>query len=132
MIGYTLRHRVRFVKYTVLGVLAFSFDLGLLYIGNTVIGLHYALAVPTAFLIATSLHYLALRYFVFADTERGHGAGYVYFLSIMILNAVVITIIIAGLIEYFMINLYVARIGVGACFGLLSFFLNSRYNFKIL
>lgn len=132
MIGYTIRHRVRFLKYTFFGALAFSLDIGLLYLLRDVVGVPYYFAVPTAFMIATSLHYIALRTLVFHDTERLPVEGYFYFLFIMVTNALLVTAVVVGLVELLAVNLYVARIGVGTIFGFISFFLNSRYNFKVL
>lgn len=132
MIGYTYTHRVRFVKYSVFGVLAFSFDLLLLYFFNTYFVLPYYLAVPIAFVIATSTHYAMLRALVYHDSVRPLGEGYALFLLIMCLNALFITLLVSGLVELLATPLYPARIGVGTLFGLISFFLNSRYNFKIV
>jgi len=132
MIGYTIRHRVRFMKYSFFGVLAFGVDLTLLYLLNTVAEISYISAVPFSFVTATSLHYAMLRSLVFRDSERHAGAGYGYFLIIMCANATLITFLVSGLIEFFGVPLYPARIVIGASFGLVSFFLNSRYNFKIL
>ena len=50
----------------------------------------------------------------------------------MCTNALIITLLVTGLVEYGGIDLYPARISVGALFGLVSFFLNSRYNFKVV
>lgn len=132
MIGYTLRHRVRFVQYTAIGLLAFGFDLALLYAATTYLAVPYIVAVPTAFVIATSTHYALLRLLVYRDTARPLGEGYALFLLIMCTNAAVITLMVSGLVEYGGVSLYPARVGVGALFGLISFFLNSRYNFKVV
>lgn len=132
MIGYTLRHRVRFVRYTFFGALAFALDIALLYFLRDVALVPYYVAVPTAFFIATSLHYAALRAIVFHDTERLTGEGYAYFLFIMVTNALVVTVFVVGLVEFLSAHLYVARVAVGTVFGFISFFLNSRYNFRVL
>lgn len=132
MIGYTLKHRTRFVQYTGLGVLAFGIDLLLLFVSNTHFDVPYYVAVPSAFFIATSTHYTLLRALVFRDTKRPLGEGYALFLTIMCSNALVITLLVTGLVEYVGVGLYPARIGVGALFGLVSFFLNSRYNFRVV
>lgn len=132
MIGYTIRHRVRFIKYSFFGVLAFGIDLALLFLLKEFGGVPYITAVPFSFITATSIHYIMLRSLVFRDTERHAGAGYGYFLLIMCTNAALITALVSAFIELLGVPLYPARIVVGASFGLVSFFLNSRYNFKIL
>jgi putative flippase GtrA len=132
MFAYVMRHLSRFVQYSALGVVAFSIDLTLLYVGHTYVAVPYVVAVPSAFVFATSLHYIALRLFVFQDSTRTVSSGYALFLGIMCANALAITLLVAGLVELLSAPLYPARIAVGTLFGVLSFFLNSRYNFKIL
>jgi putative flippase GtrA len=132
MIGYTIRHRVRFVKYTGLGIVAFSVDLSLLFLLQSILAVTYWIAVPLAFISATTLHYTLLRALVYRDSIRTLSTGYALFLSIMCANAFIITLLVSGLVEYTTLTLYPARILVGTLFGLVSFFLNSRYNFKVL
>ena len=121
----------RFVGYSVLGTSAFAIDLGLIYIFYEVIGLAYTLSVPLAFLMATSLHYGAARALVFHDTTRPIGSGYFLFIGIMVTNALIITGLVYALVEYGGMDLYIARIGVAGIIGLVSFYVNARYNFKV-
>jgi putative flippase GtrA len=132
MLAYVMRHLTRFVQYSALGLVAFSIDLTLLYTTHTYLFVPYVVAVPSAFVLATSLHYIALRLFVFHDSTRTVSSGYVLFLGIMCTNALVITLLVTGLVELLGAPLYPARIAVGTLFGVISFFLNARYNFKII
>jgi putative flippase GtrA len=131
MTRYILKHFVRFVKYSGFGMVAFGFDLALLFILTERAYIPYQVSVPLAFLVATTMHYGAVRAMVFHDTARRIGHGYAYFLIIMTTNAILITALVTGLVELFNAQLYPARIVVGALFGFLSFFLNAKYNFKI-
>ncbi|MEN9390580.1 MAG: hypothetical protein RLZZ283_680 [Candidatus Parcubacteria bacterium] len=121
----------RFVGYSVLGTSAFAVDLGLIYIFYEIVGLAYTISVPLAFLIATSIHYGAARALVFHDTTRPLGSGYLFFICIMVTNALIITGLVYLLVEYVEMNLYIARIGVAGIIGLVSFYMNARYNFKV-
>ena len=118
--------------YSIFGTLAFAVDLGLIYLLFEIVGLVYVFAVPLAFVIATSGHYGLVRQFVFTATERPVGHGYLLFMMIMISNALLVTLLVAGLVELVGLDLYVARISVAALVGLVSFFLNARYNFRTL
>ena len=131
MIDYTLRHRVRFVQYTAIGLVAFSFDLLLLYLLTTYATAPYWVAVPLAFLVATSTHYVFLRILVYHDSVRPLGEGYALFLLIMCSNALVVTGLVVVLVEYLGASVYIARIGVAGLVGIGSFFLNAKFNFKI-
>lgn len=121
----------RFIGYSGIGILAYSFDLLLIYVFVTV-GVPYYIAVPVAFLIATSCHYLGVRLTVFSDTSRKLVTAYGLFILIMSANALLITVLVTGLVEYAALNLYVARTLVAGLVGILSFYLNSKYNFKVV
>ena len=121
----------RFIGYSGFGILAYSFDILLIYLFVTV-GVPYYVAVPVAFLIATSGHYVGIHFTVFSDSTRGTMSAYGLFILIMGANAVLITILVTGLIEYASLNLYVARTLVATLVGVLSFYLNSKYNFKVI
>lgn len=122
---------LRFVTYSIFGTLAFATDLGLLFLLTEYLVVPYWLSVPVAFLIATSTHYAAVRVTAFKDTTRSAGVGYLYFIFIMTGNALLITLLVTGLVELLGAPLYPARIGVAALVGIWSFFLNSKYTFKV-
>ncbi|MEK7530415.1 MAG: GtrA family protein [Patescibacteria group bacterium] len=121
----------RFIGYSILGTSAFAIDLGLIYIFYEIAKLPYTMSVPLAFLIATSIHYTAARALVFHDTTRSISSGYLLFIGIMVTNALIITGLAYMLVEYAHVNLYIARIGVAGIIGLVSFYMNARYNFKV-
>ena len=128
---YFLVHWRRFLFYSIFGTTAFLFDLALLYCFRELLAIPYWVAVPLAFVIATSLHYALVRLFVFSDTTRSVHEGYFFFLLIMCSNALLVTGLVVVLVEYVEVTLYLARVSVAGLVGILSFFLNSRYNFKI-
>ena len=132
MIRYTLRHRVRFIKYAAFGAGAFALDLGMLYFLISADWLAYVYAVPVSFFIATSLHYAGLKLFAYHDSTREVHTGYAYFIIIMSVSMLLVTGLVIGLVEYVGAPLFPARIAVGTLVGFISFFLNSRYNFKVL
>lgn len=120
----------RFIGYSGFGILAYSLDVLLIFM-FVAIGVPYYVAVPVAFLIATSGHYAGVRLTVFNDTTRKSASGYGLFILIMSTNAVLITILVTALVEYFLLDLYIARTLVATLVGILSFYLNSKYNFKV-
>lgn len=121
----------RFIGYSIIGTTAFALDLSLIYFFRDIALLPYWVAVPVAFLISTSLHYVVARHLVFSDTTRPLGEGYGYFILIMVVNALLVTGLVALLVEYGHTSVYLARILVAGLVGILSFFLNTKYNFKV-
>lgn len=128
---YFLTHWRRFLFYSIFGTTAFLFDLALLYTFREIVAIPYWVAVPLAFVIATSLHYVLVRLFVFHDTTRSVHEGYFIFLLILCSNALLVTVLVVLLVEYAGVMLYLARTSVAGLVGILSFFFNSRYNFRI-
>ncbi len=132
MTDYIRAYWLKFLKYSGFGILAFSFELLLLVTFVEQAQFSYRVAVPTAFLIATSLQYIAIRTMVFHETMRYTGHGIVYFFLVMGTNAFLTTTFVTGLVEVVDASLYPARIGVGIVLGILSFFLHAQYNSKPL
>lgn len=113
------------------GIVAFACDLGLLFLLTEFEVLPYWIAVPVAFLTATSAHYASVLVTAFSDTTRSASEGYLYFIVIMSINALLITVLVTGLVELLGAPLYPARVAVAGLIGVWSFFLNSKYTFKV-
>lgn len=89
-------------------------------------------AAATSFIVATSLHYLFGRAWIFRGTERGVAAGYAYFLINAGVGLIVTTGLFAALIAFTAINYLVARVLVSLVAGLMMFLLNAMLNFRRL
>lgn len=81
-----LRFR-RFLRYTVVGVSTFLFDLLLLWIQVEMFHVHYLHAAVTGFLVAVSANYFLSRRWVFKGSSRRLAAGYLYFFKTAVAGA---------------------------------------------
>lgn len=126
------RHFDRLVRYGIVGSIAFGIDLALLAAFDFLLELPYQAAVPAAYLIATSIHYVLVHRGAFKDSTRPAHEAYPFFLLIMCGSAITVTGLVYTLVEYGGLSLYVARIAVSGIVGLLSFYLNTKYNFRII
>ena len=122
----------RFIRYASVGVSTLLFDLGMLYVAVSLIGVPYYVATPITFLIAVSCNYVLSRHFVFKDSARSWHVGYSYFAVVAILGAFVTTALVAGLVSYLGLYYLVARILVAGLVGIGNYLFNLYFNFKVV
>ena len=122
----------RFVRYTVVGVSTFLFDLALLYVAVSMLGVAYYIAIPCAFLVAVSGNYGLSRHFVFKGTTRKVHHGYIYFIVPALGAALVTTALVAELVSQFGMYYLVARIIVAGIVGMGNYLFNLYVNFKVV
>jgi putative flippase GtrA len=122
----------RLLRYMASGVLAFAFDLFLVFLIIELFSLNYTLAIIIGFLIGTTLNYLFLYFWAYKGTKRNRYVGFAIFFSL----ALVISLLVAGsvtaLVEIFGINLWISRIIVSSFFGFLNFLVSTFWNFRLL
>jgi putative flippase GtrA len=111
---------------------AFAFDLVLLWGLVQFLGMDKVLAAALAFIVATTLHYVFGRTWIFRGTERGVASGYVYFLINAAIGLIITVGLFAAMLRWTPINYLVARILVSIVAGLAVFLLNAVLNFRRL
>ncbi len=127
---FSILHQL--VRYGASGISSFLFDLTLLYFFITLLSLPYYVAVPLAFVIAATAHYGLCRAWVFRGSPRPLGTGYVYFLLILFSSLLLVLSTVTLLVEFFAVNVYIARVAASIVAGFMSFYLNSALNFRTL
>ena len=122
----------RFLRYSLVGLSTFGFDLVLLFIFVDFFAVSLMTATLVAFFIAASINYSISRYWVFAGTERGVTTGYLNFLSAAIVAGLSIALIVVLLVEY--ANLYYpyARVIAAMVIGVGNYLFNLFLNFKTI
>lgn len=126
--SYALR---RFVKYMMVGVSTFAFDLALLFVFADILGWNYLVAAGLSFLIAVSLNYFASRRFVFRHTERSVSAGYLMYLLIATIGLCAVVSLMALAVEVFDLHYLLARVIVAGAVGVWNYLMNAYVNFRI-
>jgi putative flippase GtrA len=120
------------VRNTIVSTLCFVFDLGLLWVLVRQMGMAKVPAAALGFVAANSVHYAFGRTWIFHGSDRGLGAGYVYFLINATVGLVVTVSLFALMLRYTPVNYIVARILVSVVAGLAVFVLNAMLNFRRL
>jgi putative flippase GtrA len=115
-------------RYSVGGVLAFTFELFLLYLLLPL--LPYYFAVPMAFAGATLAQYAVCHWWVFGGSGRAIPLEYTYFILILGSGLMLATLLTAALVEFAGLNVFAARIAAAAVTGLFDFYLNAKFNFR--
>jgi len=121
----------RFLKYVVIGVSTFIFDLILLYICTDILKINYILATGIAFTIAISVNYFFSRHFVFKGTLRAIHTGYFAFMAIASIGVGIAMLGMAILVGVFHFEFLDSRIIIAAIVGIWNYLINLFVNFKV-
>ena len=117
---------------TVVSVGMFLLGLVLLWLLVEFAATEPLLATGISFLIATSLHYIFGRTWIYRGTERGVVPGYGYFLVNALLGLAVTLLLFEALTRLTPLHYLVARTLVSVIAGLAMFLANAILNFKRL
>lgn len=110
-----------------------TFAVGLLILWLLVqMGMGKVSATALSFIVATTLHYLFGRAWIFKGTTRALRTGYAFFLTNALVGLFVTTALFALLVRYTTMNYLLARILVSVFAGLAVFLLNAILNFRRL
>lgn len=116
------------------GLALFTFlgDITLLFLLLTYTPLHYVIATACAFWIALSANYFLTRKYTFTGTERALHTGYVIFMGTALVGLVFVLGIMTILIEHLHFDPLVARVCSASAGALWNYFVNLKYNFKVV
>lgn len=123
---------ILFVRNTIVSCFAFAIDLLLLWLLVQYAGAPRLAAATLAFMVAVSIHYLLCRAWVFCDSTRGLGAGYLYFIANAGIGLAATLALFATLVELTGIHYLIARVIASVFAGVVVFLLNATLNFKSL
>jgi len=119
------------VRNTVVSTGVFLLGLGLLWVMVERGGVDTLVATGISFLIATTLHYVLGRAWIFSGTERPVVTGYGFFLVNAAIGLVLTVGLMALLLSILPDRFYlIARIIVSVFAGLAMFLLNGILNFR--
>ena len=117
---------------TAVSLATFLFGLAVMWVLVELMGANKVFAAGISFLVATSLHYVIGRNWIFRGTERKAAAGYGYFLINARIGLTVTVSLFAGLVSWTPMSYLLARVIVSVFAGLVMFMLNAVLNFKQL
>lgn len=129
---FSQRAGVLLVRNTVVSCLVFGVGLVVLWVLVQQFAMNKVVAAALSFVVASSLHYILGRVWIYRGTERAVAKGYAFFLVNGLLGLAITTALFAALLRWTPINYLVARIVVSVVAGLVMFVLNATLNFKRL
>ena len=122
----------RFLKYSVVGVSTFIFDLLLLFVLTDYVGINYIVAAGAAFVVAVSINYAVSRTYVFRGTERGVQSGYGYFIAIALIGLLFVMVSMYVLVDVLALHYLVSRVCIAGITGVFNYLTNLYLNFKVV
>lgn len=121
-----------FGRNTVASTITFALDLAILWGLVELAGFPRVPAAVVAFLIPMVVFYVLERQWVFAGTERGVAAGFVFFAVNVGIGFAVMLAVYWSLLLVTDIHYLIARILASVANGVVMFVLNGVFNFKRL
>lgn len=121
----------RFLRYSVIGITTFAFDLLLLFLLIDFFHMHYLLATALAFIVAISINFLMSRYTVFHKTERHIAHSYLFFVFFATVSLILITGFMHFLVSVLGLHYAPSRIVIAGCVGVLNYIMNLKVTFDV-
>ena len=123
---------IRFLKYVIVGVSTFIFDLVLLYIFIDIFLWNYIIATGAAFALAISVNYFFSRRYVFKGTLRSFYAGYIAFMVIASAGIGIAMLGMVLIVGVFHFHIWDARIIIAGVVGIWNYLMNLYVNLKVV
>lgn len=121
----------RFLRYTIVGLSTFFFDLFLLYLFIHTWQINYIAATIYAYIIAVTINYYFSRTYVFPQTLRRVDHGYYMFIAIASLGLLFVTVSMKILVDVFHQNYFISRTIIAAMVGIWNYLTNLFFNFRV-
>ena len=118
------------LRNTVSSSLSFLVSIGVLWLLVTYADMDEVLAAAIGFVTAQSVHYALARGWIFPESARAVGTGYVIFLANAGLGMAITVSLYALLLDWTGMNYLVARVLVSVVAGLAMFLSNATLNFR--
>ncbi len=120
-----------FIKFGFVGGTTAIIYFFLMWISNSVLGLHYLIAVSIAYFFSTAYHFLANKHFTFRAGNAEYKKQFARYAVVWILNYFISVSVIRFIVEYLLLSPY-----IGVCFSILitmpvGFFLSRHWVYKI-
>ncbi|MCP1469422.1 putative flippase GtrA [Sphingobium sp. OAS761] len=118
------------LRNTVSSSLSFLASIGVLWLLVTYADMDEVLAAAIGFVAAQSVHYALARGWIFPESDRAVGTGYVIFLANAGLGMAITVSLYALLLDWTGMNYLLARLLVSVVAGLAMFLSNATLNFR--
>lgn len=122
-----------YLRYTVSCTVTFLFGLGLLWVLTSVFGIYYLVSATIAYFAAVSVNYVINRSWVFRNNGyHPFFRGYLIWGIITVAGLFINLALLAFFVELLSLHYITARIIAAIVVGIFGFYMNARYNFKLL
>ena len=123
---------IRFIKYSLVGLVSFSFSLASLFVLTNYLKIYYLTSTAISLVFGICLNYAINFVWVFGDSKVKSVKRHTYFLLFGAIAMVLTLLFMKFFVDIVNIYYLIARTMAGVLVGVLSFFMNSFFTFKIL
>jgi len=119
----------RFSKFTLVGGLSFAVNLGVLFAGTELLGLHYILSMLLSGIVVNLLSFALNRQWTFGVTETSVGRDALRYLAANLLSMLAAMASMAVLVDLVHVQYLLANAIVALVFLLANFFMHGQWTF---
>ena len=126
-----IKRHLSILTYTFLIAPLFLLDLLLLFFFIDYFALRPEIGAVISFLLTGLLGYAFERYFIFQSQTRDFRSGFVLYLSIVLVGALLVYVGMLLLTHILMVHFMIARVAVAVLSGAWDYFMNFYVNFQV-
>jgi len=119
-------HFFSLTKFGIVGAITAAIYFLVMWIANSLIGLHYIISITAAYITSTTFHFLANRHFTFSATGDSHGNQLLRYLVMWVVNYVITLVIVSFCVKNLGLSPYIG-VCVSVAVTVVTGYLFSRF-----
>jgi putative flippase GtrA len=100
-------HYVAITKFGIVGAVTAAIYFLVIWIANSLVGVHYIISTTVAYVIATTFHFLANRHFTFSAVDESHRNQVPRYLVLWVINYIITVVIVSFCVKNLGLSSYI-------------------------
>lgn len=100
-------HFFALTKFGIVGAVTAAIYFFVMWVANSLIGLHYIVSITAAYFASTTFHFLANRHFTFSAIDESHRNQLLRYMVMWIVNYVITIVIVSLCVKHFGLSPYI-------------------------
>jgi putative flippase GtrA len=100
-------HFFALAKFGAVGAITAAIYFLVMWIANSVIGLHYIVSITAAYFTSTTFHFLANRHFTFSAVDESHSNQLLRYAVMWLVNYAITLVIVSLCVKHFGLSPYI-------------------------
>lgn len=119
-------HFFALAKFGIVGAVTAAIYFLVMWVANTLIGLHYIISITAAYFSSTTFHFLANRHFTFSAVQESHGNQLSRYMVMWGVNYVITLVVVSACVNNFGLSPYIG-VCVSVVVTVMTGYLFSRF-----